>query len=163
MQKAKRTQFMTFLDVTPKGENYTWALLGKGISEFAIAYNNQITTEKDIISDNATSSHDSNQKQGDVSQHIYEGEACYEYMDSLRDKTGADVEGHALEVDILHGKKGDGDVMEYPAKLSDCITPVSQFLGENADIEYSIYFNGDPTEGIVTITDGKPIFTPKAS
>jgi len=163
IKRAKRTQWMTFLDTTPTAEDYSWVLLGKGVSEYAIAYNPQITTEKDIISDNATSSHDSNQKQGDVSQKIYSGDPCYEYMDKLRDKIGADVQGHILDIDILHGEKTQENVMKYPAKMSNCITPVTQFLGEDATIEYSIYYNGDPIEGFATITNGVPTFTPSVN
>lgn len=161
MKRAKRTQWMTYLDTTPKTTTPTWELLGKGISSFAINYNPQISTEKDIISDNATSSHDSNQKQGDITQKIYEGDACYEYMNKLLDKIGADVEGHVLDIDILHGTE-EGGAMRYPAKMSDCITPVTTHLGEDAVIEYSIYYNGDPVEGTVIIADGKPTFTPTA-
>jgi hypothetical protein len=31
------------------------------------------------------------------------------------------------------------------------------------EIEYTIYFNGDPTEGTVAIADGVPTFTPSVS
>lgn len=161
MERAKRTQFMTYLDMTPKLATPDWALLGQGVNSFAIAYNPQISTEKYIINDNATSSHDSNQKQGDVTQKIYKDDPCYEYMNTRRDKVGADVEGHVLDIDILHGKDTSG-AMIYPAEMSDCITPVTSHLGEDAVIEYSIHYNGDPIVGTVVIIDGKPVFTPAA-
>jgi hypothetical protein len=161
MEKAKRTQWVTFLDTKPKTASHVWALLGQGVTAYAIAYNPQITTEKYIINENASSSHDSNQKQGDVSQKIYAGDPCYEYMNSLIDKTGADVEGNVLDIDKLHGIE-EGGVMKYPAKLSKCITPVTSHLGEEAVIEYSIYYNADAVEGTAVITDGVPTFTPNA-
>lgn len=160
-EKLKRNQFAFFLDITPKAESPTWKLLGVGITEGKINYNNQITTEKWIIDENATSEHESNQKQMDVNQKCYKNEPCFEYMDSLRDKSGDAVKGHILEVDLWKGTETEG-VMKYPAKYSNCITPVSGFLGSNAEIDYAIHFNGDPIEGNITIANGIPTFTPNA-
>lgn len=158
-EKLTRDQFATYLDVTPSAETPSWKLLGFGITSGQINYNNQISKEKWIIHKNATSSHDSNQKQMELTQKCYKGEACYEYIKSLRDKVGAAVQGHVLDIDMADGTEADG-VMKYPAKMSDCITPVSSFLGENAEIGYGIHYNGDPVEGTVTIADGVPTFTP---
>ena len=158
-EKLTREQFAFYLDTTPAAETPTWKLLGFGISEAAINYNPQINTEKWIINKNATSEHESNQKQSDINQKCYKNEPCFEYMNSLRDKTGDAVKGHILEVDIWNGTEEE-TTMKYPAKLSDCITPITSFLGENAEIGYSIYYNGDPVEGTVTITDGTVTFTP---
>lgn len=160
-EKLKRNQFAFFLDVTPKATAPTFKLLGFGITNGKINYNPQITTEKFIIDENATSEHESNQKQMDLTQKCYKNEPCFEYMNGLRDKTGAEVKGRILEVDMWNGTTDEtSNTTSFPAKLSNCITPVSGFLGENAEIDYSIYFNGDPAEGTVTITDSVPTFVP---
>ena len=39
------------------------------------------------------------------------------------------------------------------------IAVTSYGTGENPVIEYSIYYNGDPSVGTVSITDTKPVFT----
>ncbi len=161
-EKLTREQFAFYLDVTPNAETPTWELLGFGITEGKINYNNQISTEKWITQKNATSEHESNQKQMDLNQKCYKNEPCFEYMNKLRDKTGSKVKGHILEVDMWNGTEIDG-AMSYPTKYSNCITPVSGFLGENAEISYGIYFNGDPIDGTVTIASGKPTFTPSAA
>ena len=160
-EKLTRDQFAFYLDITPSAEAPTWKLLGFGITEGQIVYNPQISTEKWIIDKNATSEHESNQKQMDLTQKCYKGEPCFEYMNTLRDKTGNAVKGRILEVDIWNGTEVES-VMTYPSKMSNCITPVSTFLGENAEIGYSIYFNGDPQEGTSVITAGAPVFTPTA-
>lgn len=160
-EKITRDQHVIYLDVTPKENTETWKLLGFGITNGKINYNPQMATEKWIINKNSTSSHESNQKQMDVNQKCYKNEPCFEYMNGLRDKTGKDVQGHALEIDLWNGKEADG-VMKYPAKKSDCVTPVTSYMDETAVIEYSIYFNGDPIEGTVTIVDKVPVFTPNA-
>ena len=71
--KVDRSQWLTYLDTTPSEGTPNWAVLGVGITEFAIAYNPQVDTEKWIIEDNARNDHTSNQKQGSVSQKIYKG------------------------------------------------------------------------------------------
>ena len=158
MEKIKRSQFVTYLDTTPGTETPTWALLGVGITDYGISYNPQITTEKWIIHDNASSSLDSNQKQGSVSQKIYKDDPCFEYVKSLRDKIGGQVQTKVLDIDTYDSSVSG----TYSAKQSDCIVAVTQYMNEDAVIEYDIYYNGDPVEGTVTIADGVPTFTANA-
>lgn len=157
--KVNRDEIATFLDTTPTGQSATYALLGTGITSFAIAYNPQITTEKWIIHRNATSSLDSNQKQGDVSQKIYKGDPCFEFVKGLRDKTGGEVQVKILDVDTYD----ETTLGVYNAKLSNGIIAITNYGGEDAVIEYTLYYNGDPVEGTVSISGGVPSFTPNVS
>ena len=84
MEKVRRDQVATYLDTAPSTTS-TWELLGIGITSYGIAFNPQITTEKWIIHENATSSHEGNQKQGDVSQKIYKRSA-YLFSPLLRER-----------------------------------------------------------------------------
>ena len=142
IKKFNRDEIATFLDTTPNALSSTYALLGTGITSFAIAYNPQITTEKWIIHRNATSSLDSNQKQGDVSQKIYKNDPCFEFVKGLRDKTGGDVQVKILDVDT-YDETSSG---VYSAKLSDGMIAITSYGGEDAVLEYTIYYNGDPVE-----------------
>lgn len=152
--KIKRSQIATYIDTTP-GETPTWELLGIGITDYSISYNPQITTEKWIIHDNASSSLDSNQKEGGVTQRMYKGDPCFEYVNALRDKIGGDVQTHILDIDMW-----DGTDSTYNAKMSDALIAVTSYGGEDASIEYTLYYNGDPKEGTVSIANGVPTFTP---
>ncbi len=152
--KIKRSQIATYIDTTPSSDP-TWGLLGIGITDYSISYNPQITTEKWIIHDNASSSLDSNQKEGGVTQRMYKGDPCFEYVNGLRDKIGGDVQTHILDIDMW-----DGADSVYKAKMSEALIAVTSYGGEDASIEYTLYYNGDPVEGTVTIADGKPTFTP---
>ena len=127
IEKVNRSQFVTFLDTKPGGEEPTWSILGIGITDYGIAYNPQVDTEKWIIEDNARNDHTSNQKQGSVSQKI---------------------------------DRWNGTEESYPAKMSDCLITVTQFMNEDAVIEYDLYYNGEPVEGKVTFAAGVPKFTP---
>lgn len=156
MEKMKRSEFVTYLDTKPNGTP-TYELLGVGVTEYAISYNPQITTEKWIIEDNARSTHDSNQKQSSVSQSIYKDDPCYEFVKGGLDKLNYTT--HILDIDRSKAVS-DG---AYAAKLSDGLVAITSYMGENAVVEYDLYYLGNPKEGTVTFQDGKPVFSPSVA
>ena len=157
ISKIKRSQIATFIDTTPSG-TATYKLLGVGVTEYAITYNPQTTTEKWIIHDNANTTHDGNQKQGAVNQKAYKGDDVFEYIAGLRDKFGSDVKTTVLDVDMWDAT--GSTTISYAAKKSDVTIIITSYGGEDAVIEYTIYYDGDPVEGTVTIADSVPTFTP---
>ena len=158
IEKVNRSQFVTYLDTTPKATDMTFALLGVGITSYGISYNPQVETEKWIIEDNARSDHTSNQKQSSISQKIYKNDPCFEFAHGGLDKLNYTT--HILDIDRYKGSNG-----VYPAKLSDGLLTVTQYMNENAVLEYDLYYMGDPVEGTVTVdaTTGVPTFTPTVS
>ena len=155
IEKIKRSQFLTFLDTTPSGTSRTWAIVGVGVDEYATAYNPQVDTEKWIIEDNARNDHTSNQKQGSVKQKCYKNDPAFEFVANGRDKLN--YKTHILDIDIWNGTES-GSSATFPAKMSDGLVAITSYSGE--EIEYDLYYDGDPTEGTVTITEGVPTFTP---
>lgn len=156
IEKVNRSQFLTYLDVTPAGNNPNWKILGVGITDYGISYNPQVDTEKWIIEDNARNDHTSNQKQGSVEQKIYKGDPCFEFAANGRDKLNYAT--HILDIDRWNGSNGS-----YPAKMSDGIIVVTEALGENATLSYDLYYNGDIVEGTVTFAGNVPTFVPTTS
>lgn len=156
IEKVKRSQFLSYLNTTPSGNSATWKVLGIGITDYGIDFNPQVDTEKWIIEDNARTDHSSNQKQGSVTQKCYKGDAVFEFVYNGMDKLN--YKSQVLDIDTWNGTSGS-----YPAKVSDVIITVTSYMGENAEIEYDIYYDGDATEGTVTIADGVPTFTPTTS
>lgn len=156
IEKINRSQFLTYLNTTPNSLTKNWEILGVGITDYAISYNPQVDTEKWIIEDNARTDHSSNQKQGSVTQKCYKGDPCFEFIQAGRDVLNYKTQ--ILDIDTWNGSNGS-----YPAKLSDGIVAVTSYMGENAQIEYDLYYDGDATVGTVTITDGVPTFTPSVS
>ena len=152
-EKIKRSQFLTYLDTTPTSTP-TYAVLGVGIDEYSTSYNPQVETEKWIIEDNARNDHTSNQKQGSVTQRCYKNDPCFEFIAQGRDKLNYVTK--ILDIDTWGGTSG-----AYPAKLSNGLIAVTSYSGE--EIEYDLYYNGDPIEGTVSIADGVPTFTPNVS
>ena len=155
IEKIKRSQFLTFLDTTPSGNSRTWAIVGVGVDEYSQAFNPQVDTEKWIIEDNARNDHTSNQKQGSVTQKCYKNDPAFEFVADGRDQLN--YKTHILDIDTWNGT-GTGSSATYPAKMSDGLVAITSYSGE--EIEYDLYYDGDPTEGTVTITNGVPTFTP---
>lgn len=156
IKKIERSQFLTYLDTTPSSTNPTWTVLGIGVTEYAIDYNPQVDTEKWIIENNARTIHNSNEKQGSVTQTAYKNDPLFEFVQAGRD--ALNYQTHILDIDAWNGTSST-----YPAKMSNGKIVVTSYMGENAQIEYDLYYEGDPVVGTVTITDGVPTFTPTTS
>lgn len=151
IEKVKRSQFLTYLDTTPTSTP-TYAVLGIGVTDYGIAYNPQVETEKWIVEDNARNDHTSNQKQGSVSQRIYKNDPCFEFVQAGRDELN-------YKTKILDIDRWNGSGSQYPATLSDGIITVTQFMNEDAVIEYDLYYDGDAEAGYVTFdSEGVPTF-----
>ena len=155
ISKIDRSQFVTYLNT---GTNSTpvWKVLGVGITEYGIDYNPQVDTEKWIIEDSARNDHTSNQKQASVTQKCYKGDPVFEFVNEGRDKLN--YKSQVLDID-----RWNGSGSSYPAKVNDVIITVTSYMGENAEIEYDMYYDGDPVEGTVTFSGNEPTFTPTES
>lgn len=157
IEKINRSQFLTFLDTTPKAGTESWAVLGIGITDYGIEYNPQVDSEKWIIEDNARNDHTSNQKQGSVEQKIYKNDPCFEFAAAGRDKLN--YKTHILDIDRWNGTGNT-----YPATYSDGILVVTGAMGEDATLSYDLYYDGDAKEGTVVFDEnGVPTFTENTS
>lgn len=156
IQKINRSQWLTYLDTTPNANSPTWNVLGIGITDYSVDFNPQVDTEKWIIEDNARSDHTANEKQGSVTQKTYKGDNLFEFVAEGRDELN--YKTHILDID-----RWNGTGTTYPAKMSDGKIVITSILGENSEIEYDIYYDGNAVEGTVTIADGVPTFTPTTS
>lgn len=156
IEKIKRSQFLTYLNTTPSAETKKWDVLGVGITEYGISFNPQVDTEKWIIEDNARNDHSSNQKQGSVTQRCYKGDPVFEFINAGRDQLN-------YKTQVLDIDRWNGTGTTYPAKMNDVIITVTNYMGENAEIEYDIYYDGDAVEGTVTFSGSTPTFTQTTS
>ena len=157
IEKVKRSQFVTYLNTTPAGDNPTYKILGIGITDYGISYNPQVDTEKWIIEDNARNDHTANEKQSTVTQKMYKNDPCFEFVNAGRDELN-------YKTDVLDIDRWNGTQAGYPATKSNVIITVTNYMGENAEIEYDLYYDGDAIPGTVTFdSDGVPTFQENAS
>lgn len=157
--KITREQIVTYLNVSPSG-TASYALLGTGITDYTLSFNPQTTTEKWIINKNATTSLDSYQIAGSVSQKAYFGDEVYDFVNGLRRSASV---GGDNETDIIDIDTYDATSNAYKAIKYACTVSVTSYGGEaDVVIEYDINYNGDPIKGSVVITSGVPVFTADA-
>lgn len=154
IEKIKTSQYLRFIDTTPSASNPTWKVVGIGVEEMSTDFNPQVDTVKWIIEDSARNDHTSNQKQSSVTQKAYKNDPVFEFVNAGRDKLNYVT--HILEVDLWNSTSS-----AYAAKMSDGLVTVTSYDGD--EIEYDLYFNGDPKDGTVTIADNVPTFTPATS
>lgn len=155
LKQMKRSDMMfSYLNVTPEATTADWALIGE-TTNLGISYNPQKTTEKLVVEDNARTTHDSNQKSSDVTLKCCVGDPIFEYIAGCRDKLQCETD--RLDIDPYSGKDGT-----YDAKKQKVLITISSWAGENGECEFTTDYQGDPEEGSVSITGGKPVFTPKA-
>lgn len=149
-------QFVRFIDTTPTTNAPTWAVVGVGVEDgnANIEYNPNVDRVKWIIDKNARTRHSSNDKQMSVTQNCHKGDPEFEFVEKARDVLG--YKSHIIEIDTWNGTNAN-----YPTKYTDCTIVIDTYSGDN--IEYTIYFDGDPKEGTSTISGGTPTFTPTAS
>jgi len=145
-----------FIDSTPTADSPTWAQVGYATS-FTISMNPQTTTEQYIKDASATTTTDSYQVSSSVPLTANVGDPAFDYVYDMfwKRKIGSDCDTHALIVDIV----GDAP---YKAQYSDATISIQDFGGDAGTqmvLNFDLAFNGDPTLGTATITDGVPVFT----
>lgn len=153
IEKIKTSQYLRFIDTTP-ASSPTWKVVGIGVEEASTSFNPNVERIKWIIEDSARTDHTSNDKQSSITQKAYKNDPCFEFVNTGRDKLN--YKTHILEIDTWSGSNGS-----YPAKMSDGLISVTDYSGD--EISYDLYFDGDPTDGTVAISDSVPTFTPNAS
>ena len=150
-------QFVRFIDTTPTANAPTWVVVGVGVEDdnANISYNPEVDRIKWIIDKNARTRHQSNDKQMGVTQSSYKGDPCFEYVERARDTIG--MKTRVLEVDTWN----EVSTGNYASKMSDATIVIEEYSGNN--INWNLYFDGDPTSGTSTISSGTPTFTPTTS
>lgn len=158
----KKSSLKAFFINTATVASPIWASLGKGVSSLPISYGPEVTTETYINEDSATSSVDSYNVSAAIDVALYDETTApaHAYLETKRTTraTGADAETQILEVDT-------STTSPYSAQLNNAVVAIDTFTvegGKPQTLSTTIYYNGDPIDGTVVITEGVPVFTPTA-
>lgn len=151
---------MTFLNTTPKETTESYGLVGNGMTSGSYSYEATETSETYIINDNATTIIDSYAITLDGEMKCIYGDAIFDYINELRLAlaTGSDAETTVLCVD-KYIKTEEG---AFKAQKFNCSISISSYGGDGGatpTIGFKINVNGDPINGTVTLSQGKPVFT----
>lgn len=151
---------MAFLNIEPSEGTETWALVGNGMTTGSYTYEATETSETYIVNDNATTTVDSYALSLDGEMKCIYGDEVYDFINALRYKlaTGTDAETTVLLID----KYDVVETSKFKAQKFDCSISISSYGGDGGatpTIGFKINVNGDPVNGTVTISAGKPTFT----
>lgn len=157
--KIKTSKIALFIDTGDSKSSPIWSRVRKQ-SELQLKYDGSTEEDNWVDQDTPSTSLEKYAVSADGEMTCYKGDPLFEYLDNLRQKraTGTDAETKALVVYLYDETAG-----KYAAELNECTIQFSQFGGEggggSASLSYTITFNGDPTLGTVTVSDGAPTFT----
>lgn len=159
----KRTKIKAWLNIDPAKETETWALVGNKTNDLSYAYNPQVNTEQSVTEDVADTSLDGYQIAIDGEMKCYFGDQVYDYINSLRYNLaiGEDAVTTILLVDEYNIVSED-TTKKFKAQIFKCTVSVNTYGGaggETPTLAYSIGLSGNPKQGTVTMTGGKPTFT----
>ena len=129
--------------------------LGEGINTFTPSNNGQISTKHYINDKFATSRRNGLQKQFAFSGDRVIGDDANDFLVSCSEKTGSAVESSIIICDLMNGTSGTGTTT-YDGKKYDVMVDVSNDGtiegGQDVTIDGTLYVNGDPIEGTVSIS-----------
>lgn len=138
---------MVFIDTKPKTASPTYARLGEGINSVTPSNSPTVTPMHYINAKNPTSTLTAINKQFAVAGEKYIGDAANEFILSLAEKTGEDVETSLVKVDMWKTAVSGG----YPAIKYNIIVAVNNDGtiqgGATQAIDATFYVNGNPMEG----------------
>ncbi|WP_050636186.1 phage tail tube protein [Candidatus Stoquefichus sp. SB1] len=158
--RVKRSQFASFLNVTPTGDIQKWGRMGVGITSASVSYNPTVNEEQYIHQDSGNKEVDSYAPTMAGEQTAFKGDEVFDYIDSLRQTraVGNDAKTELLMV-YIYDKEAEG---KYKAEKQEVTISVNEFGGEAGGavtLSYDIGFCGEAEAGTATIVDGVVTFT----
>lgn len=148
MAKIKRSQFKTFVDVTPAENARDYRLVGDGVTTGTINYNPEAVTETYIHEDSGTTSIERYAPNMPIEAAAVSGDDVFDFVDELRRAraTLADAETTIVNVWLYETPIGG----EYPAEQQPVSIQIDSFGGDGgttARINYTINYVGEAVAG----------------
>lgn len=147
MAKIKRSEVMTFMDITPSS-TATYKLIGDGVTSGAIGYNPKTTEETYIHQDSATITVESYAPTMPVEAIAVSGDDVFEFIDGLRVARATLDDAETTIVNVWAYEAGGPTA--YPAEEQKVSIQIDEFGGDGGTavkISYTINFIGDPVAG----------------
>ncbi|MCD7722691.1 MAG: hypothetical protein LUH82_01890 [Clostridiales bacterium] len=163
LTKIKTSKIAAFIN-TGTSSTPTWSRIRKQ-SELKLKYDAETTEETYIDEDSKTTEIESYAVSFEGEHVAFIGDPVFEYLDGLRQArlVGEDAK---TEIVIVNIYDSDSTTGAYSAEKNEATIQISEFGGEGgggtASISYTCSFNGDPTYGTATVTDGELTFTESA-
>lgn len=159
--KLERKAYATYIDANFGSGSPEWFLIGKDIEEMSVELNPDTETVKNILGE--TSVKDNGYEPSMTADPYYANpdDGIYEPIKgiAMERKKGDACKTKILEV-IIDDEEGP-----YEAYQEDVIVKPTSYGGDTSGfaIPFEVHFDGNRKKGTVTISGGKPSFSPSAS
>ena len=146
-EKIKRTEFATFMNVTPSA-TASYELLGRGMETGEVDYGPETEESPDITMDTIPTDLVAYKPKMSLEGKAIVGNACFDYIDGLRrnravlDNAKTDIVNVWLYMPETTGS--------WPAEKQSVIIAIDKFGGDGgktSNIGYTLYYAGDPIQG----------------
>lgn len=156
-QKAQRKLLATYVDVSTTGE-YQWELIGAGVEESAIEYNNEVNSITDILGITETDITKNAPKQTLEPFTVRGGSLLHQrLLDILRRNALSELS--LFNVMVVEGYLGEEGKLAAEVHAGCTIEVESKGGSGTVDLPISIYFSNDKTLGTVEGITKSPTFT----
>jgi hypothetical protein len=125
-----------------------YSLLGIGVTSGKIDYGAETSDETYINEDSGTTEVEGYKPKMDVEQTAINGDATFEFIDSLRKARAILDDAHTDIVNVWLYETATAGA--YPAEKQNVSIEISDFGGDGgkaAKINYVIHYTGDPVQG----------------
>lgn len=149
MGKVKRSQFRTFIN-TGTVLAPVWALLGKGITESAVAANPQVTTEQYVSDDEPTTDIDSYQRSLPVEARFIEDNDALAYLEAMWVQGPPVLDAAVSQIVNVYQYKTPVDGA-YPATLHEVAVAFDEYggpAGNAINLNCTLHYRGNQVAGM---------------
>lgn len=158
MGKLKRSALLHYLDTTFGGDAPAWFLIGKDVEDMSIELNPDTETVKNILDE--TSVNDNGYEPSTDVDTYYANPSDGAFYEKIKDIAMNRLTGDACKTKILEVLI-DKTTGAYDAWMEDVIIKPTSYGGAQGGVRipYTITFNGNRTQGTVSIAKKVPTFT----
>lgn len=160
MAKLNREALVHYINANfnTKGENPSWAIVGKDIDDMSVSLNPDIEKKKNILGENSVVD---NGYEPEMSADPYYADPADPLYPILRDIALERLKGDECKTQILEVIIEDTSSKNHLAFMEDVIVKPQSYGGgtEGVNIPYNVTNVGNRVKGTVEIVDKVPTFT----
>lgn len=159
MAKLTRGAYALYIDASMNAKSSDWFLIGKDIEDLSVDLGTDIETVKNILDETTVKD---NGFEPTISADPYYANTTDTIYEPLLNIAMNREKGETCKSQYLEVIIEDASASTHKAWIEDCVIKPNSYGGDTSGLQipFSIYPDGNRKAGTVTITAGKPTFTP---
>lgn len=159
MGKLKRSAHLFYIDTTFGGSTPSWYLVGKDVEDMSIELNPEVETKKNILDE--TRVNDNGYEPSISVDTYYANPSDGDFYTKVKDIAMNRLTGDACRTKVLEVVV-DKTTGPFDAWTEYAVIKPQSYGGPQGGISipYNVHFDGERVQGIATIANKVPTFTP---